>query len=62
MPTIYQQLEPTTQYSANCENCKHAIPLSNNHYCTKLKKYVQSIKNCPYFEPEPIEYRVYIRM
>ena len=62
MMPLCQQLDPTTQYSANCNNCKHAIPLSDSHYCTKLKKHIKNTRNCPYFEPEPIEYKVYIRM
>jgi len=62
MPLICQKLEPTIKYSTNCTNCKHAIPLSNNYYCTKLKKPINKTRNCPYFEPEPIEYKVYIRM
>jgi len=46
----------------NCGLCRHAVPKSGRLYCAKLKKSVEKIRNCPDFEPEPLEYRLYKRM
>ena len=62
MTAVCQRHQLVPQYFGNCNNCKHAIPLSNSHYCTKLKKHMKGFEDCPYFEPEPTEYKIYIRM
>jgi len=45
----------------DCDVCKHAICLPNGVYCGKLREYVDSVVSCPYFDSEPLEYRLYRR-
>jgi hypothetical protein len=44
-----------------CSICKHAISHSSTIYCAKIKRQVENVRNCPDFEPEPPEYRLYKR-
>jgi len=46
---------------SDCDVCKHAICSPNGIYCGKLKEHVDSIVSCPYFDSEPLEYRLYRR-
>lgn len=43
--------------------CKQAIPLSNRVYCGIWKETVSETlcKSCPYFDREPLEYKLFRR-
>lgn len=56
------KLELTKKDLANCTHCKHAIASCKNFYCVKLKQHVENATHCRYFEPEPLEYKLYKRM
>lgn len=45
----------------DCDVCKHAICLPNGVYCSKLREHVDAVVSCPYFDSEPLEYRLYRR-
>jgi len=45
-----------------CDDCKQAILLPNGVYCGKLREQVSNIPNCPHFDLEPLEYRLYRRV
>jgi len=47
---------------SNCNNCKQAILLPDSVYCGKLRELVANISNCPHFDLEPLEYRLYKRI
>ena len=46
----------------NCQNCRHAIKETHKIYCTKLKEYLKEPINCPEFDEEPIEYKLFKRI
>jgi hypothetical protein len=46
---------------SDCDVCKHAICSPNGIYCGKLKEHVGSVASCPYFDSEPLEYKLYRR-
>jgi len=46
---------------SDCDVCKHAICLPNGIHCCKLREHVDSVISCPYFDSEPLEYRLYRR-
>jgi hypothetical protein len=46
----------------NCNDCKQAILLPDGVYCGKLREQVSNIPNCPHFDLEPAEYRLYRRI
>ena len=43
--------------------CKHAIPLPDEVYCGMWKEKVSEVqcKSCPYFDREPLEYKLFRR-
>ena len=47
----------------DCNECKQAIPLPNGVYCGLWKETVSesSCKFCPYFDREPLEYKLFRR-
>ena len=49
----------------NCANCKHGLSLSRRIYCSVLKDKIDDIFPehcpCPFFEPEPLEYKLFRR-
>jgi len=44
-----------------CANCKHAVHLSESVYCSKLRAHVDDVSECPYFEVELLEYKLFRR-
>jgi len=46
----------------NCENCRHAIKESQKIYCTKTREFLREVINCPEFDPEPLEYKLFKRI
>ncbi len=49
--------------AGNCSDCKQVIPLTKGFYCGLLREKLESgiCKVCPYFAPEPSEYRLFKR-
>jgi len=49
----------------SCVNCRHGLCLSRTIYCTLLQEKIDSEEilpeYCHYFEPEPIEYKLFRR-
>jgi len=45
----------------DCSVCKQAICLPGGTFCGKLREHVDSVASCPYFDFEPLEYRLYKR-
>jgi hypothetical protein len=56
-----RELIPLT-VRTKCNLCRHAVSQSCTLYCAKLKKNVENVRDCPDFEPEPLEYKLYKRM
>lgn len=51
--------------SMNCADCKYGICLSRKIYCSLLQERVDNdvlSEYCPYFEPEPSEYKLFRRV
>jgi len=48
--------------ACNCNECKQAIALPRGTYCGKLREQVHDIPNCPHFDFEPQEYKLYRRI
>jgi len=44
-----------------CANCKHAVHLSESVYCSKLRSHVDDVSQCPHFEVELLEYKLFRR-
>jgi len=59
---IKKAVENIEDICSNCNGCKQAIPLPNGVYCGKLREQVSNISNCPHFDLEPPEYRLYRRI
>jgi len=52
-----------TGITIDYHECKQAIPLPNGVYCGMWKEKVNEIlcESCPYFDQEPLEYRLFRR-
>jgi len=51
----------TNNSFADCSNCKQAILLPNGIYCGKTRYNAGNISECSFFDPEPIEYKLFRR-
>jgi hypothetical protein len=51
--------------SMSCANCKHGLFLSRRIYCSLLQERIDTNdiipEYCQYFEPEPLEYKLFRR-
>jgi hypothetical protein len=48
----------------NCANCKHGLCLSRRIYCTVLQDKIDDTviaEHCHFFEPEPLEFKLFRR-
>ncbi len=45
----------------NCEACRHAIREANKIYCSKMRNFTNLVEDCPYFDLEPLEYKLFVR-
>jgi hypothetical protein len=52
-----------TSINIDYPECKQAIPLPNGVYCGMWKEEVSEVlcESCPYFDREPLEYRLFRR-
>ena len=60
--TFKIEIECLTCTKSNCQNCRHAIRESHKIYCTKLREIIKQPINCPEFDEEPIEYKLFKRI
>jgi len=44
-----------------CANCKYAVHLFESVYCSKLRARVDDVSECPHFEVELLEYKLFRR-
>jgi len=61
-PTFKINIKCLTCTENNCQNCRHAIREPHKIYCTKMREYIKQAVNCPEFEFEPAEYKLFIRI
>lgn len=47
---------------SNCNGCKQSILLPKGVYCGKLREQVTNVPDCPHFDLEPLEYKIYRRI
>jgi hypothetical protein len=59
---MQKAVENLEDMGCNCNGCKQAILLSNGIFCGRLREQVSNIPNCPHFNLEPLEYRLYRRI
>lgn len=45
----------------DCGNCKQAILLPTGVYCGKMRYHLGNTSECSFFDPEPIEYKLFRR-
>jgi len=46
---------------SNCSDCKQAILLPKGVYCGKMRYQSGDMPECSFFDPEPIEYKLFRR-
>jgi len=62
-PIFKIEIECLTCTEKSCKKCRHAIRETNKTYCTKLREYIiRHVINCPEFDEEPIEYKLFKRI
>ena len=58
---IKETVESMEEICKNCGGCKQAILLSGGVFCGKMRNKVSNIFECSFFDPEPMEYRLFRR-
>jgi hypothetical protein len=58
---IKKAVENQEDICSNCNDCKQAILLPNGVYCGKIRDQPSNMSECSFFDPEPIEYRLFRR-
>jgi len=58
---IKKTVERMKEICKNCGGCKQAILLSGGVFCGKMRNKVSNIFECSFFDPEPMEYRLFRR-
>lgn len=46
---------------STCANCKQAICSCSRVFCAKMREPIDENVDCPYFELEPLSYRLFVR-
>ena len=58
---VKKNIEHMEETCKNCGGCKQAILLSDEVFCGKMRNKVDNIYECTFFDPEPVEYRLFRR-
>jgi len=59
---IKKAVENLDDACSSCSGCKQAILLTDGVYCGRLREQVSNTSNCPHFDLEPLEYKLYRRV